>query len=172
MILDIDKPKSSFGDMFKKKEAASDKARIFDMVRKLATTSKYKDLGYRIYETYQGARVIVFGKSFNPRDHETKKMMDEFNCDPLYTRLCIKQGCYRARLTPKPYRMNMRAYKVKFPRNGDDHEFQQWLTNYESESRNFSVCQLIQQIGTSHSLNEIIRLHGDVTGVNYRQPLA
>ena len=172
MILDIDKPKSSFGDMFKKKNAASDKARIFDMVRKLATTSKYKDYGYRAYETYQGARVIVLGKPFDPHDHETKKMMDEFNCDPLYTRLCIKQACYRARLTPKPYRMNMRAYKVKFPRDGDDHEFQQWLTNYEAESRNFSVCKFIEQIGTSHSPNGVIRLHDDITGVNYRQPLA
>jgi hypothetical protein len=172
MILDIDKPKSSFGDMFKKKDSASDKARIFDGVRKLATISKYKDYGYRIYETYQGARVIVLGKEFDPRNGETKKMMDEFNCDPLYTRLCVKQGCYRARLTPKPYRMNMSPYKVKFPRQEQDQEFQQWLTNYESVSRNFSVCQLIEQIGTGYSLNESIRLHDDVTGVNYRQPLA
>lgn len=172
MILDIDKPKATFAGLFKKKDAEQDKFQIFDMVRKLATSSKYKDYGFRIYETYQGARVIVLGKPFDPRDHETKKMMGEFNCDPLYTRLCFKQGCYRARLTPKPYRMKMRAYKVKFPRDGDDHEFQQWLTNYESESRNFSVCKLIEQIGTSHSPNGVIRLHDDMTGVNYRQPLA
>jgi len=68
--------------------------------------------------------------------------------------------------------MKMHAYKVKFPRNGDDLEFQQWLTNYESESRNFSVCQLIEQIGTSHSLDDVIRLHDEITGVNFRQPLA
>lgn len=172
MILDIDKPKAAFGDIFKKKEAGQDKVKIFDMVRKLAASSKYKDYDYRIYETYQGARVIVLGKSFDPRDRETKKMMDEFNCDPLYTRLCSKQGCYRARLTPKPYRMKMPAYKVKFPRDRDDYEFQQWLTNYESESRSFSVCKLIEQIGTSHSLSDVIRLHDDITGVSYRQPLA
>lgn len=172
LILDIDKPKPSFGGLFKKKDTESDKAKIFDMVRKLAITSKFKDYGFRIYETYQGARVIILGKSFDPREGETKKMMDEFNCDPLYTRLCIKQGCYRARLTPKPYRMKMRAYKVKFPRNEDDHEFQGWLTNYESESRNFSVCKLIEQIGASHSLNDVIRLHDDITGINFRQPLA
>jgi len=172
LILDIDKPKSSFGDLFKKRDAGSDKAKIFDMVRKLATSSKYGNYGFRLYETYQGARVIVLGEDFDPRNNQTKKMMDEFNCDPLYTRLCIKQGCYRARLTPKPYRMKMHAYKVKFPRNGDDLEFQQWLTNYESESRNFSVCQLIEQIGTSHSLDDVIRLHDEITGVNFRQPLA
>jgi hypothetical protein len=172
MILDIDKPKAAFAGIFRKKDAGQDKAKIFDMVRKLATSSKYEDYGYRLYETYQGARVIVLGKDFDPRDSETKKMMDEFNCDPLYTRLCVKQGCYRARLTPKPYRMTMQAYKVKFPGNGDDYEFRQWLTNYESESRNFNVCRLIEQIGASHSLNEVIRLHDEITGVNYRQPLA
>jgi len=172
LILDIDKPKSSFGGLFKKQDAASGKARIFDMVRKLAASPKYKDYNYRIYETYQGARVIVLGRDFDPRDRETKRMMDEFNCDPLYTRLCVKQGCYRARLTPKPYRMKMQAYKVRFPGNGDEHDFQQWLTNYESERRNFSVCQLVEQLVTSHSLNDVILLHDEITGINYRQPLA
>jgi len=172
LILDIDKPKSSFGGLFKKKDAGSDKSRIFDMVRKLAVSAKYKDYSYRIYETYQGARVIVSGSDFDPRDRETQKMMNEFNCDPLYTRLCVKQGCYRARLTPKPYRMKMQAYKVRFPGNGDEPEFQQWLTNYESESRNFSVCQFIEQLGAGHVLNDVIRLHDEMTGINYRQPLA
>jgi hypothetical protein len=68
--------------------------------------------------------------------------------------------------------MNMRPYKVKFPREEDDREFQRWLTNYELESRNFSVCKLIEQIGTNHSLNKVIRLHDEITGVNYRQSLA
>jgi len=172
MILDIDKPRSSFGDLFRKKDGQSNKTRIFDSVKKLAATPKYKEYGYRIYETYQGARVIVLGKDFDPRDRATRHMMDEFNCDPLYSTLCIKQGCYRARLTPKPYRMKMRAYKVRFPGDGVDSEFQQWLAKYEWESRNFNVCKLIEQIGTNHSLNEVIRLHDEITGVNFRQPLA
>lgn len=172
MILDIDKPKLSIGGLFKKKDAQSDKTRIFDMVRKLAATPKYKEYGYRLYETYQGARVIVLGKEFNPRDRATKTMMDEFNCDPLYTFLCVKQGCYRARLTPKPYRMKMRGYKVKFPREGDDSEFQQWLSQYEWNSRSFNVCRFIEQIGVNHSLNDVIRLHDEMTGINFRQPLA
>jgi len=172
MILDIDKPKPSFGDLFKKKDLQSDKAKIFDMVRKLATSSKYKDYGFRIYETYQGARVIVLGKDFNPRDNETKKIMDEFNCDPLYTLLCRKQGCYRARLTPKPHRMKVRGYKVKYPRDGDDSEFQRWLSEYETVSRSFSVCKLIEQVGSGQYVNDVVRLHDDVTGVGYPQRLA
>jgi len=170
MILDIDKPKPS-GGLFKKKDTRPPKEQIFDMVKTLATT-KYKDLGFRVYETYQGARVIVLGKEFNPRDGATKKMMDEFNCDPLYTLLCIKQGCYRARLTPKPSRMKFRGYKVKYPREGDDSEFQTWVSEYENMSRSFSVCKLIEQVGASQYVTDVVRLHDDVTGVSYPQRLA
>jgi len=170
MILDIDKPKPS-GGLFKKKDTRPPKEQIFDMVKTLATT-KYKDLGFRIYETFQGARVIVLGKEFDPRNSETKKMMDEFNCDPLYTLLCIKQGCYRARLTPKPSRMKLKGFKVKYPREGDDSEFQRWVSEYESMSRSFSVCKLVEQVGASHYVTDVVRLHDDVTGVSYPQRLA
>jgi hypothetical protein len=174
MILDIDKPKSAGGGLaglFKKKDPRSPKEQIFDMVKTLATT-KYANLGFRIYETYQGARVIVLGRDFEPRDDATKKMMDEFNCDPLYTLLCIKQGCYRARLTPKPSRMKFRGYKVKYPREGDDSEFQRWVSEYESMSRDFSVCKFIGQVGAMHSTPDVVRLHDEMTGVGYPQRLA
>lgn len=173
MILDIDKPKvtGGLGGLFKKKDTRPPKDRMFDMVRDLATT-KYANLGFRIYETFQGARVIVLGKSFDPRDQETLRMMDEFNCDRLYTTLCQKQGCFRARLTPKPQRMQMRRMKVTFPRQGEDPELQQWLVEYENESRNFNVCRFVGQIGASNPLSEVIQLHDDLTGSIYRQPLA
>jgi hypothetical protein len=173
MILDIDKPKSTggLGGLFKKKDTRPPKEQIFEMVKTLATT-KYKDYTFRIYETYQGARVIVLGRDFDPRDGETKKMMDEFNCDPLYTLLCIKQGCYRARLTPKPSRMKFRSYKVKYPREGDDSEFQRWVSEYESVSRSFSVCKFVEQVGANRPMIEVVRFHDDATGVGYPQRLA
>ena len=174
MILDIDKPRSTssgLGGLFKKKDTRPPKEQIFEMVRNVAT-SKYRNHGFRIYETYQGARVIVLGRHFDPRNQATKKMMDEFNCDPLYTTLCNKQGCFRARLTPKPYRMKIRPYKVNFPREGVDIEFQHWLANYERESRNYTVCKFIEQIGVNHALNEAVQLHDEITGVGYPQRLA
>ena len=174
MILDIDKPKSSGGlaGLFKKKETRPPKEQIFDTVRQLAATPKYKEYGFRIYETYQGARVIVSGREIDPRAAETKRIMDEFNSDPLYITLCIKQGCYRARLTPKPYRMNMRRHKVQFPREDDDTELQAWLADYERESRNFNTCRFIEQLGTRHPMSDVVQIHDEITGANFRQPLA
>lgn len=171
MILDIDKPKAT-GGLFKKKDTRPPKEQIFEMVRNLAASAKYKDYGFRTYETYQGARVIVLGGSFDPRDRETRRIMEEFNCDPLYTALCNKQGCFRARLTPKPYRMKMQAYKVQFPREVDDHEFRRWLSEYEGASRSFSVCKLVEQVGARHYADRVIQIHDEITGVGYPQRLA
>jgi hypothetical protein len=172
LILDIDKPKSSFGDMFKKKDPAQDKAKIFEMVKKLAGSSKYQGLGFRLYETAQGARVIVSGRDFDARDDATMDLMKEFNCDPLYALLCQKQGCFRARLTPKPYRIKMRGYKVRFPREADP-ALDQWVSTYERESYNFSVCKFIEQVGgDSPFSNDVIQLHDELTKANTNLKLA
>lgn len=175
LILDIDKPKTGSGGLvglFRKKDTRSPKEQIFDTVRQLAATPKYESYGFRLYETYQGARVIVLGKAFDPRARDTSALMSDFHCDPLYMTLCQKQRCFRARLTPKPHRMKMRRYKVQFPREGNESELQQWLAEYERESRNFNTCKFIEQVGTRHSLNEVVQLHDDITGANFRQPLA
>lgn len=174
LILDIDKPKSSGGlaGLFRKKDTRSPKEQIFDTVRQLAATPKYQEYGFRIYETHQGARVIVLGRDFDARDRDTVRIMSEFHCDPLYMTICQKQGCFRARLTPKPYRMNMRRYKVQFPREGDDPELQQWLVDYERESRNFNTCRFIEQVGARHSMSDAVHTHDEITGANFRQPLA
>jgi hypothetical protein len=172
MFLDIDKPKASLGGLFKKSNPQQDKENIYEMVRKLAASAKYAALGFRIYETFQGARVIVLGKNFNPQEPATFDMMKEFNCDPLYTSICRKQGCFRARLTPKPYRIKMKAYKVSYPRDTADSQFETWLQAYERESRNFSVCKLIDQVGSKPDLTEAVRLHDEISGANTNQALA
>ena len=172
LIMDIDKPKASFGSLFKKRSVEQDKANIFDMVRKLAGSSKYGEYGFRIYETFHGARVIVLGKSFQARDQATLKMMNEFNCDPLYTLLCKKQGCFRARLTPKPFRMKMRGHKFSFPREGNTPEAQQWLDEYAREGQRYNVCKFIEQVGGNHLSDDVVRLHDEMTGAHTHLPLA
>ncbi|MBK6794056.1 MAG: hypothetical protein IPG80_16335 [Anaerolineales bacterium] len=172
MFLDIDKPKATLAGLFRKSSPGDDKEKIFDMVRKLASGSKYAGLGFRIYETFQGARVIVTGRSFDPRELFAMELMREFNTDPLYAALCRKQGCFRARLTPKPNRIKMKAYKVKYPRVEADLQFEAWLQSYEQASRNFSVCKFVETAGANHGSFEAVRLHDDFTGAGLHLPLA
>jgi hypothetical protein len=171
LILDIDKPKPAFGDMFKKKDLQQDKGKIFDMVKKLATSSKYQGLGFRLYETAQGARVIITGRDFDARDDRTMELMKDFNCDPLYAILCQKQGCFRARLTPKPFRIKMRGYKVKFPSEADP-GLEGWVSTYERESENFSVCKFIEQVGGQPFVSDVIHLHDELSRAHTNLKLA
>ena len=172
MFLDIDKPKPvGLGGLFKK-SAGTDKEKIFEMVRNLASNSKYAGLGFRIYETYQGARVIVTGRSFDARDASTMAMMRDFHSDPLYAAICRKQGCFRARLTPKPHRMKLKAYKVRYPREVEDAQFDSWLQTYEHASRGYSVCKFVEQTGASHGMSEAVRFHDEMTGASLHLPLA
>jgi hypothetical protein len=170
LILDIDKPKSAFGDIFKKKDLNGDKAKIFDMVRKLAAGPRYQGLGFRLYETAKGARVIVTGRDFDARNADTVAIMKDFNCDALYVSMCIKQECFRARLTPKPGRIKMGYHKVRFPRENDP-ALDQWIRDYEHASRDFSVCRLVEQIGGGGT-SDLIQVHDEYSGVYTRLPLA
>jgi hypothetical protein len=172
MILDIDKPKASFLDIFRRQADAEDKAKIIEQVRALSRKSVYQSCGFRIYETRNGIRVIVLGKRFDPQAGSTVAMMKEFNCDALYTLLCQKQACFRARMTPKSGRMKLRGYKVRFPRDAEtEKEFQKWLAGYEAACRNFSVCRFVSQIGRG-DVPEAVRFHDEITGVQWGQELA
>ncbi|MCZ2127210.1 MAG: hypothetical protein LC099_05480 [Anaerolineales bacterium] len=177
LILDIDQPKSAglagLFNLFKKKAPESEKEKIFAMIREKAAKSEYADFGFRVYETFQGARVIVTGRDFDARDSFTKALMKDFNTDPLYAAICARQGCFRARLTPKPYRMKLKGYRVKYPREaGDDAQFQNWLQTYERISRDFSVCRFVELLGRSYGMSAAIRLHDDLSGAGARLPLA
>lgn len=170
LILDIDKPKYSFGDIFRKTNIQQQKDKIFDMVRKLATSQKYENLGFRLYETAKGARVIVTGKDFDPVSYESTQLMKEFNCDKLYIKLCQKQQCFRARLTPKPVRIKIKSYKVKFPRETDI-TLENWLQNYEHQSQVFSTCKFVEQIG-SYTSNSIVQFHDEISKAHSHLKLA
>ncbi len=174
LILDIDKPKSQgILGLFKKKSAAGEKERIFAMIREKAAKAQYAEFGFRVYETFQGARVIVTGRDFDARDDFTKALMKDFNTDALYAAICAKQGCFRARLTPKPSRIKIKNYRVNYPREAeDDIQFENWLQNYERVSRDFSVCRFIELLGRSYGASEAIRLHDDLSGAGANLPLA
>lgn len=171
MILDIDKPKFELLGLFKR-GPKDPKEKIYEMVRKFAASPKYNMLSFRLYETFQGARLIVLGRDFNPKEGTSQEMMRDFNTDPLYALLCVKQNCYRARLTPKPARIKIKRFRVHYPRDAEDPNLAQWLKDYEYKSRDFSVCKFIEQIGASHSLSEAVRVHDEMTGASVNRPLA
>lgn len=172
MFIDIDSYSKSILDiLFKKK--LSQKELMLNKIEKTIKQNKYSDFGFRVYETKKGYRVLVTNKDFNARSKESKRMMSDFNSDYLYRWLCIKQNCYRARLTPKPYRIKQKRIKVYYPNRNDEQQqtLSNWIKEYEQKSSRFSTCHLIKQFGKV-KMNSVIEYHDKLTGIKWPNKLA
>ncbi len=78
-------------------------SRVEDFARK--QSDGFDDIGFLIYRTFAGYRVIVSSRPLEPRDEDTHKIFEALGTDPLYQSLCRSQNSFRARLTPKSWRM-------------------------------------------------------------------
>lgn len=173
LFIDIDEPRYRFWEgWFGKPDLAKRKQRIIANVVERAGKADCAGLGLRVYETHKGIRVIVSGRRFDPRSPQTTTFMRSFNADWLYTTLCRKQACYRARLTPKPYRMKLRAHRVTYPRDAEQEAaFRAWLPGYESASLRYATCRFVRAIGVD-ARSPIIAYHDRVSGADDQRPLA
>lgn len=175
MFIDIDYVRASFWEgIFGMRGLPRNKDRIRRHIRKCITKVGQDDLVFRVYETFKGFRVMVLGRSFDPRSEESKQLMDLFKADWLYKSLCVRQNCYRARLTPKPYRMKHRAYKLPFPERTEEEERAQkkWIESYDSRLQKYAVCRLDKEYGET-TLDRVVRYHDRIANVKYEnRPLA
>lgn len=176
MFIDIDnyqgKHTFTFFGLFGKKKKTQ-KELILDKIEETIANPAYSRLGFRIYETFKGYRVMVTGKNFSPTSEESKSIMKDFSADELYQYLCIKQNCYRARLTPKPYRMNLKSHKTIFPERtaAEQNEHQDWVEKYNAESNNYSSCWFIKSYGPAYS-SGVIQYHDRITKTAPHKKLA
>ena len=109
-----------------------------------------KDLGLRVYRTFAGLRCLVVNKIFDVAQPQTIAILESAGADPLYVRLCKAQACFRARLTPKPWRCNSVVPPTRYPwaDGAAEARFRHWEKEYEQSIRGSrTVCRLIQQIG-------------------------
>ena len=137
IFIDIDcHPPGCLFFLYKKK-----KEKQFIEIRE---TVKRLDIDCCIYETCNGFRLLVTSQSAPPADREVSRLMTEFKADKLYSTLCRKHDCYRARLTPKPFRIGAKI-PVMTAMNIDTCESQDWIKSYEAKSGQYAICKLIQE---------------------------
>jgi len=80
---------------------------------------------------------------------EAFTILQQLDSDPLYLALCRKQKCFRARITPKPWRISMGTPRCGFPLENDEQEiaFHEWLADYNARSAEYGVCEVVEQMG-------------------------
>ena len=69
-----------------------------------AVVARHPGMGLRLYRTANGYRCLVTHRTYDPASQECRELLEALGSDPLYIRLCRGQHCFRARLTPKPWR--------------------------------------------------------------------
>ena len=150
------------------------KTRILRHIEELAGKPEFEGIGFRVYETCRGVRLLLSIKAKDfLRSPEMVPLFRKFGADPLYRDLCIRQNCCRARLTPKPSRIGMKTLlKFRFPYKEEGKEsIRQWLAEYEKKSEKYAVCHLAARFGKPFT-SPAVEFHDRVTGAETHLPLA
>ena len=124
--------------------------------------------GFRIYETTLGLRLIATHQLYDPAADTTMEILKALDCDELYMRLCSVQKCFRARLTPKPWRIGEERPPVHRHLTAPgvpDPGYDSWLENYETVSKSYQACRFMEKIGLEApdpAIKEVIRVHDEL----------
>lgn len=133
-------------------------------------------LGMRLYRTCQGFRCLVTSRRYQPQGPEANALLVALHSDPRYIQLCRHQECFRARLSPKPWRMGLGQPPHPFPYSSPAQQqaHQQWLTQYDQAAHGFATCELVGSYGNPQiddSIRSIVELH-DHYVLHDQKPLA
>ncbi len=142
-----------------------------------AWSRRRPDLGLRVYRTAAGLRGLITNEQFSPAQNESLDILRELESDPLYIRLCRAQDCFRARLTPKPWRCQMKMPPVQYPFDDIKQElrFTEWAQRYKGASSAYAVCAFVKHFGPTPihpDIQPILDLHDQMSGVSAARPLA
>jgi hypothetical protein len=131
--------------------------------------------GARVYRTRAGLRCLLTHATFDPTAASTGELMRRLGADPLYARLCVNQACFRARLTPKPWRCGASKPPSRYPWEdpGAERRYRDWQQRYEAAADSYATCRLIETLGTGWThpdIQRILPVHDGQTRVG--RPLA
>lgn len=114
-------------------------AALYDMSR------REESFGARLYRTAHGCRLILRGVGLGSA--EQRRLFAALNVDPLYSKLCDSQQCWRARLSPKPFRLGLPRFPQPEESLGASEAIADWVSRYEECTAHLSVCRLIDTVG-------------------------
>ncbi len=117
--------------------------------RVAAWAAQRPDLGLRLYRTCAGLRGLIVNVPFAPTGAEAQGILRDLKSDPLYAKLCQAQDCFRARLTPKPWRCDVLPPPARFPWPNPRAEtaYRQWEQAYDRTAMDYATCRLVQELG-------------------------
>lgn len=123
----------------------------------------------RVYRTPAGLRLIATHAPFEPRSAEVAEFFRALRVDPVYQRMCIRQNCFRARLSAKPWRCGVESHLKPRPgvwpvRPERMTDRAAWIDAYEQRAADFAACTYVASLGssvTSPAIASMVKFHDD-----------
>lgn len=143
-------------------------------------SAAHPDWHLRVYETPAGYRLLVMHEVFEPNGEQARQALAALNSDKRFATLCALQQCFRARVSPKYWRMGYRPTeslpKSKWPFPPEQlPRRQRWIAGYDALARDYASCRFVERLGSlkTHPEAEAVRaLHDPLCHAESRLPLA
>lgn len=119
-------------------------------------------LSARVYRTAHGWRVVLRGQGITVNSPRMHDVFASLQADPLYTNLCRKQKCWRARLSPKPFHLGLPRFPFLSDSANADSQMADWVKLYDDKVSAYGVCRLIDSFGPSIT-DRVLELHDTYT---------
>lgn len=104
----------------------------------------------RVYRTPKGYRILAMHQTFDANGKEAQLMFEAIKADPHYVRMCKNQNCFRARISPKPWRIGMNRLRLGiWPVDPQDLAIREaWVREYEQHAKHYASCRFVEQFGS------------------------
>jgi hypothetical protein len=134
----------------------------------------------RLYRTPAGLRVLAMHQTFDPNEPQVAECFRALRTDPIYVRMCQRQRCFRARVSPKPWRVgvghHMKPRPGVWPINPERMPDRlAWIAEYERAAAGYAACQFVAALGSGRvdpAAAEVQRLHDELCQSNRPLPIA
>jgi hypothetical protein len=134
----------------------------------------------RLYRTPAGLRLLVTHRPFEPNDPAVREFFDAVGTDPLYVRMCRNQQCFRARVSPKPWRIGIETHMKPRPgvwpvRPERLPERRAWIEAYEAAAEEFAACEFVEALGSGivhPQVAPVVTLHDELSRAGAGLPIA
>jgi hypothetical protein len=178
LFLDVDlNPPTFLQRVLRMFGAGRDSSEETVLARLRSVLQQYGKATFRIYRTASGLRAMAIDREFDPAGSDAQELMKATGTDPAFSRLCLAQRSFRARLTPKPWRCKISNPPSEYPRPEGEarRRFATWLKEYEDRSRGYATCRYLETIGNASprgGAGKLLELHDRVARCSEPLPLA
>ncbi len=125
----------------------------YAMRRVTAFMTQHPDWRVRVYRTPAGLRLLALHRLFDPREPAVAACFDALGVDKMYARMCHNQNCFRARVSPKPWRMGLQRMRPPYsaawrPEHAKLPARLQWIDAYQRKAQDYASCRYIETLGS------------------------